>query len=485
MKNVIVLLLLIVLISSLSNAQVLTLEHVINSALNNNEKIKQYNEKALQKNYQDMESWGNFLPSVNFEGSYNHLNDPLQFDLGPVRDVIMTIQAKNQAEFANIYNMLQGNGQLSAQQRAALFNQSLSQLNSALPPFVETLKKQDYRTASVVGVQPIFLGGKLLAAKRFSSSEKQASQIELKKIKDEVSQEAVNYYLNVVLLQNIVKTREDVLLGIQKHRDNAEKLLQEGLIANYHLLRAEVAVADAERNLSDDKNRLELAVIALKHTAGLPDESVIIISDTLDFTEFNDSLDTFLTSALMHQPVMQLIEMKKEAASSKYIAERANFFPTLAAFGKYEMLPEYLSSLEPRWVVGLQLKLNLFNGFKDYAKLQTAVHLEREVNYIEADAKRRINLWVNKSYRDVINSRTRYFKLNKTIELAKENLRLNEKRFSSGMGTSLEVIDARLSLEKNSIESLVSLYDYYRSLTDLYTAEGNPEKILTIWNKEQ
>lgn len=467
------------------SAQTISLDAAVETALKNNEKIKQYEERIYQKNYQDLESWGNFLPTIGLEGSYSHLNDPMNIDLSPIRDVIIRLQAKNQAELANLGNVVQGKGPLTQSQKDAYTTGAMAQLDQLIPPFVETFKKQDYKTATIVGVQPIFVGGKLLGAHNFAKSEKLSAQIELTKIRDEIIQETVNNYLGVVLLQNIVKTRENVLSGVIKHKNDAQKLYNEGLIANYHLLRAEVAVAEAERNLSDDLNKLGLAKVALKSTLNFADDSDINIADTLTFTDVSDPLNSFISSAYSNQPVLKLIEMKKEAANSKYMVERSGFLPVIAAFGKYEMYPEYLSSLEPRWAVGLQVKFNLFNGFRDYAKLQNAVHLEREVNYIEADAKRKVELWINKSFRDAANAKTRYQKTGKAIDLAKESLRLNEKRFQSGMGTSLEVIDAQLSLEKNQIESLNSLYEYYKSLTDLYVAAGNPQEILRIWHKEK
>lgn len=456
---------------------------VVGSAMENNEKIKQYRERLLQKNFQEMESWGNFMPSLSVEASYTHLNDPMQIDLSPIRQVILSLQSKNQAELANIYQTMAGHP-LTDQQKAAVAAQAYAGLDKAVPPFTETFKRQDYKTATLVGVQPLFLGGKLYAARKFASAEETSAALELEKTKNEVIQETINNYLAVVLMNNVVKTRRDVLAGIERHRHDAGKLYQQGLIAHYHLLRAEVAVAEAERNLSDDENRLELAEIALKHSAGYSEETDIAVTDTLRFTAVSDSLAEYISRARENQQILKIIKMKKEAAADKYIAERSAFMPQIAAFGKYEMLPEYLSSLEPRWAVGVQMKLNIFNGLKDYSRLQNAVHLEREVTYIEAEARRKIDLWVNKSFRDLKNARVRYEKLGKSMQLAEENLRLNEKRFQSGMGTSLEVIDAQLSLEKNRIESLQSLYDYYRALTDLYNATGDPKDILTVWNKE-
>lgn len=471
--------LLMILLSGRSYGQPLNLETAVEYALKNNARVKQYNERAEQKEFQDLEAWGNFLPVIEIQGSLTHLNDDMSIDLNPIRDAMIGLDAATLTKMEYLKNPL-----LDPSLAGSIRQKISTELGNVVPSFVETFKKQDYKTATLTGIQPLFTGGRLYAAKSFASEEKRSARVELTKIRNEIIQETVNNYLSVVLMQNVVKTREDVINGIRRHRNNAEKLLKEGLIANYHLLRAEVAIADAERNFSDDQNKLELAILSLKHSIGADEGTDITISDTISYSPVSDHLDIYLNQASLYQPLLQLIELKKEAASSKYMAERAAFLPQLALFGKYEMYPEYLSSLEPRWAVGLQAKLNLFNGLKDYSRLQKAVHLEREVTYIEADAKRKVNLWVNKSYRDMTNARIRYEKLQPALKLAEENLRLNDKRFQSGMGTSLEVIDAQLSLEKNRIESLVSLYDYYRSLTELYLASGNPEEILKVWNKE-
>ncbi|MDP4114885.1 MAG: TolC family protein [Bacteroidota bacterium] len=457
------------------------MEDVINIALTNNDKIKQYNEKLKQKEFQDLESWGNFLPVVNITGSYNHMNDPIMMDLEPIRQAMITLQASNQVEFANVYNIIQKNAPLTDAARAQYYKTFFGQLDSKLPKFQSTLKKQDYKSASFTAVQPIFMGGKLLAAKNYSQDEKLSADIELTQIKNEITAEATTNYLNVVFLLDLVKTRENVLADVLKHRDKAKRLFAEGVIANYNVLRAEVAVSEAERNLLADKNKLKVAYLALKTTLGMELSENVSVEDTLVYTPMQDSLLNLEKTASVKQPVLQLISLKKDAAKQKFNVERSNFLPTIAAFGKYELYPQYLSMLEPRWIVGVQASFNIFNGFKDYSKLQAASHLEKEVQYIELDAQRKINLLVNKNYSDVIDSRDRYEKTNSSISLAKENLRLNEKRFESGLGTSLEVIDAQLSLEKANIDSKNAVYDYYKALVQLYQSTGEPETVLSIW----
>jgi outer membrane protein TolC len=468
-----------------TSAQQLTMSGAISLATQRNERILQYQERIRQKEYQDLEATGNFLPNISLVGSYTRINEPIQMDLSPIRDAMIQLQAANQVEFASAYNRLGGGAGLTAAQRAAALTAQANALNNLLPPFVETLKEREYKTATFVLTQPIFMGGKLLAAKRYASAEETAAEIELKKTRDEVVQETVVRYLTVVLLDDVVRTREEVLVGMRRHQEDAHRLVREGLVAPHQALRADVAVAEAERALADDANRRSLALLALRHSIGVSDEDPIAAADSLHFAPLTDSLTTLVNTAMVDHPVLQLLGQKRIAAQQKYNAERADFLPQVAAFGKYELYPQYLSILEPRWAVGVQLNLNIFQGFKKYARLQSAKHLESEVDQLQAGTRQQLDLLVHRSYTEMDNARTRYQKLGANITLAMENLRVMNGRFSTGLGTSLDVIDAQLVLEKTRVERAASLIEYYRAASELYAATGAPERITELWNTQE
>ncbi len=457
-------------------SQVMHLDEAITLALKNNARIKQAEEKVRQKEYAGHAAWGNFLPSVTLQGGYTHLNDPLEIDLNPIRQAMIQLHTQDQVGLANLQSLILNHRPLTAEEMLLAQRTAYNALDKALPPFKETFKAQDYKTATLIGVQPIFLGGKLIAAKNYADDEQKAAQAELLKTKNEVVQDVIKDYLSVVLLQQVVKTRREVLQGMKKHRHQAQVLFKQGLIAKTDVLRADVAVAEAERHLFDDQNKLQLAYLALKHSLGLPEEARLLIQDSLQYHAFNDSLKTILKAARLYQPILKLIAAKKNEAKQKLLADASEFLPKVALFGKYEMYPEYLSSLEPRWAVGVNVQMNLFNGFKKYNQIQQSRHLNKQMDYLQQDARRQIELWVNKSYREMRNAEQRYFKLNANIALARQNLTSQEKRFQTGMGTSLDVIDARLILEKDRIERLKSLYDYYLALTELFVAKGNAEQ---------
>ncbi len=465
------------------NAQQLTLERAVSVALRNNAKLKQYDAKLEQKEFDNYSAWGNFLPSISFDARYTHLNDPLQIDLAPIRDVIILSNVETQGALYNLTNIVNGNPPLSQTVLDAYKKGVRGQLNSMLPEFKSTLKEQNYWTATWTAVQPLFVGGKLIAAKKYATAEEKAAAIERERVANEIITEVVVNYSRVELLKELVGLRERVLDGMQLHMKDAQKLFDEGVIANYHLLRAKVAVAEAERNLTTDENNLELAKLALATTLGKDNYSSLRVTDGMKFNETILQLDDMVQISRVNQPILRLIEQKKEAAAQGYNVALSELFPKIAAFGKYEMVPQDLSAMEPRWAIGIQAQFKIFNGLKDFLNLQKAERVEEEVEFIRIDTERKINLWLNKAYKEVDTYSTQYKKLEATQDLAKENLRMNEKRFKSGIGTSLEVIDARLSFEKVEVERLNSLFNYYSSLANLYLAAGKPDEVLKIWNK--
>lgn len=461
----------------------ITLHDAVEIALNNNPEMTRVQQKVYQKEYEDLAAWGNFMPKIDITASYTHLNDPIMIDLDPIRQAMITLQAKNMTEFANVYQLMKTGTQLTDQQRAALYQQNFGGLDKTLPLFVSQVKKQDYKTATITGIQPLFTGGKLLGAKSYASHELDAVLLEKSKSENEIRRDVVKSYLSIVMLQQVLKVRHEVLEGMHRHESRARRMMEEGLIANHQYLRAKVAVAEAEKNLANDTRQLALAYEALSAVLGVSDPVSIV--DSIPVPENLQSAEMYLSSAKEYQPILALIKIKKEEAEDKITLERSKLMPTIALFGKYELYPEYLSMIEPRWAVGVQASLNLFNGLKDYAGLQSASYLKKEVEAMEMDAHSKIMLLVRKHYTDASNYQEQYIKSNEIVELSRENVRLNEKLFETGLGTSLELIDARLLLEKHLLEQVGAQHSFYQSKAELQFAAGIIQDFIKQWNTKQ
>jgi outer membrane protein TolC len=179
-------------------------------------------------------------------------------DLDPIRKAMLSLQAKNQVSFSSIASQMKGGPAIteSSPAYATYYKAAYDAYDSKLPHFLDTLKEQNYPQASFTVVQPLFTGGKILAGLRAGRAEKKASEAELTKTRNEIIQETTNYWLGVVVTRDVVNVRKEVLNGMLQHQKNAERLSEQGLISRYHLLRAEVAVSEAQRNLIDARRSM-------------------------------------------------------------------------------------------------------------------------------------------------------------------------------------------------------------------------------------
>ncbi len=396
---------------------------------------------------------------------------------------MLSLEASNQVNFASIASQMAGGPAITGPSSAgyqSIYQKAYGALSSQVPDFIDTLQKQNFPSAQVTAVLPLFAGGRIVAGVRAARAESEVSSFELDDVRNKTLQETIDAYLGVVLLNNVIAVRTDVRDAMLVHCGQAEKLAVQGIIARYHLLRAKVAVSEAERNLAEEQDRLAVALMALRKSLSLDEHADIQTADSLVYRPLPDSVDGFEAAASAGQPLLCLVGRKKVLASEKVAAQEGSMLPQIAAFGQYAFFPSYLSALQPQWVVGVNATVPIFAGGSNIASLRSARHLVKEVDALESSVRHDVSLWVTKAYQDMRAAEQRYRRSGADEELAAENLRQCRSRFDAGYGTSLEVIDAQLVMERNSIDRLVALFDYYHAMTDLYTAAGRTSSVVGL-----
>ena len=459
--------------------KVISISEALEISYNNNEKIKRYSERVQQKIYKNKAAKGNFLPSINLIGGYTYLSENMEVNTSQVKNSIDDLAGKYGAAFVQGYGADLG---LSITPEAA-YSTIVGAL-SQLPAYNLVVDNQQLPTAMIAATQPLYTGGKIIAAKRYAQAELETSQIELKQVKNDIANELIDRYLSVVLLKQVVKTRQQVYEGMLKHQEQAERAIQLEILPKHVLLRAKVAVANAEKDLNNDKNKLELAEMALRTTMNLPDSIGFQTIDSIAYRDLNFNFDHLLLTANSNQPFLELIRQKEVMAKQSHALEKSKFLPNIGAFGTYNMFRDELPIIPSRFIVGVQAQFNIFNGFKDVNKLKASKHLQEEVKNAKEYATQQLKLLVESNYRNTLNQQKLYNSQRNTVALAKENLRIHTRRFEEGIGKSIDVIDATLLYEKAKIDQLVALDAYYKAVANLYTAIGQPEQIIPIINNQ-
>lgn len=457
---------------ALSAQQILRLSLVaaVDSALNNNVRIQQYKQVVIQKQYLSKAASGNFFPSVDLMGGYTYFSKNPEINMGQVKGSIDDLFGKYGVVIAQELD-------LSQESQQVIYDKIVGGLGK-LPAYNIVVDQQNYPNLNITALQPIFLGGKVIAGKRFAEAEHEYASQDLRQVTNEVIKETIERYFGVVLLKEVIATRKQVVAGMLKHEKQAKRAIEVGLIPSHELLRAQVAVANAQRDLSDDENKLDLAKMALKTSLGLNQDIVVVATDSLKFRITAINLNDLQLQARNKQPIFGMIAQQKLMIDQQHALDVSEFLPQVAAWGEYGFFREEYAVIMPPAMIGVQARLNIFHGLGKVNKLKATKFLLEEVSKAETYAHEQVSLWVASSYREVLNSEERYRKMKPTVALAAKNLEINEKRFQEGLSKSIDVIDSRLLYEGIVLERLKSLYDYYIALSELYLATGNPEKVV-------
>jgi outer membrane protein TolC len=450
----------------------MSLSSAVDSAMVNNSQVRRFKQAVIEKEYMSKASVGNFFPSVDVVGGFTYFSANPEINMSQVKESVDDMFGKYGAVIAKELN-------LSDESQEAIYNKIVGGMGK-LPAYNIIIDQQNYPNLNVVATQPLFMGGKIIAGKKFADAELFYANEELRKVSNDVVKETVERYFGVVLLQQVVEVRKQVVKGMKRHERQAVRAIEIGVIPKHELLRAQVAVANAERDLTDDENKLELAKMALHSSLGLPDTVDVVVTDSLKFKLIPTNLDDVRQMAYSQQPIFKMIDQKKVMVQQKHAVELSEFMPQIAAWGQYSAFRSEYPVIMPPFMVGIQAHINIFHGMQKFNKLKSTRYLAQQVELADEYAHEQINLWVNKSWRDATYKKERYIKMKPSVELARKNLEINEKRFEEGLGKSIDVIDARLLYEGAELERLKSLFDYYLALTDLYLATGAPQKAVEL-----
>jgi len=344
-----------------------------------------------------------------------------------------------------------------------------------LPPFQTRIQDDRFFKAEVELSWPVYTGGAIEAANRAAGARTDDARFQTRATEQELVAELARRFYALRLAEQALEVRRKVLDGMERHLYQATRLEEEGMIAHADQLHAEVARAEAARELAAARQDLALAQSALgslleiEHDVS-PESELFILHDLPPLAELKGV-------AAEANPNLHRLEAQQELARSAVAAERATTLPDVAVFAVHELYPDDLTVLEPRWAAGIGVKLNLFDGFARGHRLAAAQATVATVEHLRDAARSDVALLVEANYRRALKAVEQFEALNSTVGLAEENLRVRTRAFEEGFATSLDVVDARNTLAGVRLSRLDAAHDFVVAFADLLAAIGDAESL--------
>jgi outer membrane protein TolC len=300
-------------------------------------------------------------------------------------------------------------------------------------------------------------------------------------------------FTEVATVSNVKKAFNSVLLArefkdvinqsLQNSLDqleNVKRLNKQEVASDYDLLRAEVQVENLRPQVIQAENNYEISKENLKVLIGLKSEQEINILDEFDFDgQYDISLQQFLDDVMNNNPRLAILDKQEEITNRTTSLEKSAYFPSLAAFGNYQYQAQSddFKFSDYKWVstfvVGLQLQIPIFNGFKTPARVEqaniTLNQLEEQRQGLTEALKTQLQNVVYVIEQTIIRIKGQ----DKNIEQAQQGYEIAKTRFENGLGTQLEVNDAELALRQAQLNRLQAIYDLRIAEAELQMILGN------------
>lgn len=466
------------------STMLLSFEQALDYSKQNSHTIKQTQYLQEEKLQASKASRGLYMPKVGITASYMVLSDDLTLDLTPVRDAITPLYSalSQYGVFSGIPNPDPNTNQqmpvlpdnLSTQAARGQLKEGLAEVQNA--EWDQMIQKKQFGTLAATMQWPLYTGGKISAANKAAGIEQTEADEVMRQKEGELVSELVERYFGLCLAKQAVLVRQDVLTGMQHHLSDAEKMQKDGFIANAEVLQARLYFSQADRELKKAYRTVGILNEALANTLSLENDTIIEPASALFYLDTIESPEYFIQLALHKNPMLQQVEGKKQLAGLNYKLQQADYFPSVAVQGMYNIANIDLSPYTPDWMMGVGLKWTLFDGTARYRKVRAASAKTDQVNEIQEKAQADISTMIFKLHHELNIYHEQLIELESAQKFAEEYLRVREKGFHQEMTNATEVVDARMALAQVRIERLQAIYGYDLTLSRLLQYAGIPEE---------
>ncbi|MFZ5495881.1 MAG: TolC family protein [Verrucomicrobiota bacterium] len=336
-------------------------------------------------------------------------------------------------------------------------------------------------SVDITARQILYAGGGVTAGVKAQQLALDAAVLALRAVVNDALLGVRTRFYTVLLTREQIKVQEQNIELLQRQLQDVKNRYAAGTVSNFEVLRAEVALANAQPALITARNDYRLAIEELRQAIGYVAESEPNVAKvpeflgTLEFTPASFELRSALGTAREQRPDLQRLAKLTEAAEQGILTSRAGYLPTVSAFGSYDWrqapAASNRSSLDG-WTVGVQSSWNIFDGRATAGRVAQARSVLEQSRLALAEAR----LGVEVEVRRAISTFQRATELaeasKKVVEQAEEAVRLANARYAAGTATQLDVLTSQVDLTTARLNQVQAYYSYNVAVAAVRNAMG-------------
>lgn len=403
-----------------AEVQILTLENCVEMAIKNNPDISgsAYDELSKKSGVREAETLKS--PVINLDGAYQHHVDPQR---------ILPATANNQA---------------------GVFSNDL------------------WRTDIVFKI-PLYTGGKIENEIDLARKNLESASFKSQWTRQEIIFKVSTVFYSIVVQNKVIDAFEFSLSTMKEHFDRVKELIEAGKASALDLLKMEVRIADIEQNLENARNSFRLQKVNILNFMGVDTNECnfnfskeLIFPDTTQ-TELSYNTDLIVNEALNNRKDYAAAKASLEAQKKKISAIRSAKNPVVSLVAVYGARGGTGGETGKSGYAGVAVTAPIHEGGMINAKTGTEKmalkSLEEKIRKFELQIKQE----VKSAVLDILSSTKRVQATQKSIDQAKEALRIETEKYNFGKSSITDVLDAQAAL-------LNAETNYYKMLAEFLIA---------------
>lgn len=337
----------------------------------------------------------------------------------------------------------------------------------SFPPFDD-----DVASVGVNLKLPLYMGGKLVASVNLAQKLTQSADLQLQASKQELIFNVVSTYGKSLQLQHLRDAMQHRILNLESQLRDVRKRFESGRVAEVDVARVKTRLSEARYEMVALEQGMNNSLQLLARLLG--DDQAPTILDELPMPPLSPDTgpSEWVEKAFDKHPSLQQAQTGVQAAEQRIDIARGERLPQLHVVGNSRHLESGSGEGQDEWQLGLELSVPLFDGSARRDRVSQAV-IEKQVAQFELQELRdTIDYQVRVAYSDVTTDGLQLSVTEQGLEEAKEVLRIEKLRYSSGSSTITDLLGAEADLWNARAKRTQAAYDVIISKSRLLKETG-------------
>jgi outer membrane protein TolC len=289
---------------------------------------------------------------------------------------------------------------------------------------------------------------------------------------------AVIAYLDVLQAQEQLRAVEEDVRLAQQLTSLAQHQLEVGVVTNLDVIRAQTRLAQHKAREQENIQRVNTTFLSLKRIIGLPLDSELRLSDSLQFfDEKTFAISDAIDAAIKDRFEMSIADSKVKYAQYRLSQANRERLPKIDAYGDYG-----LSGIEPdRSVhkvaqISLNVSMPIFEGGRIEGEIRQQRSQKNQAQTLRDDMQTQVEEDVRLALQTLSTETLQVKAAGEALRLATQELGLAKDQYANGVGNNIAVVDAQATLENSRQSYVTALVEYHMARVNYYSALGKTEK---------